>query len=92
MIQHPSAFLPAGVADVLRRGSAWAEAARDLHPDQLQTIYEHQWWNVLAPGSPLSLPELVRLEEGIAWADGAVGWTVTLCSGAGWFAGFFPAG
>jgi len=92
MIQHPSAFLPAGVADVLRRGSAWAEAARDLHPDQLQTIYEHQWWKVLAPGSPLSLPELVRLEEGIAWADGAVGWTVTLCSGAGWFAGFFPAG
>jgi alkylation response protein AidB-like acyl-CoA dehydrogenase len=46
---------------------------------------------MLAPGGPLSLPELVRLEEGIAWADGAVGWTVTLCSGAGWFAGFFPA-
>jgi len=39
---------------------------------------------------PLSLPELVRLEEGISWADGSVGWMVTLCSGAGWFAGFFP--
>ncbi|MBS1606414.1 MAG: acyl-CoA dehydrogenase [Bacteroidetes bacterium] len=92
MMQHPSAFLPAGVADVLRAGSAVAEAARDLHPDQLRLIYEHQWWRMLAPGKPLTLPELVRLEEGIAWADGSVGWTVTLCSGAGWFAGFFPAG
>lgn len=92
MIQHPSAFLPAGVADVLRAGSAGAEAARDLHPDQLRMIYEHQWWRMLAPGKPLTLPELVRLEEGIAWADGSVGWAVTLCAGAGWFAGFFPAG
>lgn len=92
MIQHPSAFLPAGVADVLRAGSAVAEIARDLHPDQLRLIYEHQWWRMLVPGSPLSVPELVRLEEGIAWADGSVGWTVTLCSGAGWFSGFFPPG
>ena len=92
MIQHPSAFLPAGVADILRTRSAVAEAARDLHPDQLQAIYEHQWWRMLVPGNPLSLPELVRLEEGIAWADGSVGWAVTLCSGAGWFAGFFPSG
>jgi alkylation response protein AidB-like acyl-CoA dehydrogenase len=42
------------------------------------------------PAFPLSLPAAVRLEEGISWADGSVGWTVTLCSGAGWFAGFFP--
>jgi hypothetical protein len=32
------------------------------------------------------------LEEGLAFADGSAGWTVTLCSGAGWFAGFFPKG
>jgi alkylation response protein AidB-like acyl-CoA dehydrogenase len=29
------------------------------------------------------------LEEALSWADGSLGWTVTLCSGAGWFSGFF---
>jgi alkylation response protein AidB-like acyl-CoA dehydrogenase len=33
---------------------------------------------------------VVRLEEAISRADGSAGWTVTLCAGAGWFAGFFP--
>ena len=92
MIQHPSAFLPADVANVLRERSAESETVRDLHPDQLRLIYERQWWRMLVPGSPLSLPQLVRMEEGISWADGSVGWTVTLCSGAGWFAGFFAPG
>jgi len=32
----------------------------------------------------------VRLEESIAEADGSMGWVVTLCAGAGWFAGFLP--
>lgn len=101
---HPSSFLPAGVAEALRSGAAQAEASHDLHPDQLETIFSRGWFRMLVPPSassepagqaitaaPLTLPELVRLEEGIAWADGSVGWTVTLCSGAGWFAGFFPA-
>ena len=87
---HPSAFLSTGIADVLRSKSAEAEASRDLHPDQLTLIYKQQWFRMLLPENPLSLSQLVRLEEGISWADGPVGWTVTLCSGAGWFAGFFP--
>lgn len=87
---HPSAFLPAGVADTLRLTATQAEASRDLHPDQLELIYAQQWFRMLLPENPLSLLQLVRLEEGISWADGSVGWTVTLCSGAGWFAGFFP--
>ncbi len=96
---HPSAFLSAGIADILRSKSAEAEVNRDLHPDQLALIYSQQWFRMLLPEGhslsspktpPLSLPQLVRLEEGISWADGSVGWTVTLCSGAGWFAGFFP--
>ena len=87
---HPSAFLSAGIADTLRSTAAEAEANRDLHPDQLDLIYRQQWFRMLVPENPLSLSQLVRLEEGISWADGSVGWTVTLCSGAGWFAGFFP--
>ncbi|HTI92444.1 MAG TPA: hypothetical protein VL727_17740 [Puia sp.] len=87
---HPSTFLPADVAEILRSKAAEAETKRDLHPDQLALIYTKEWFRMLLPGNPLSLPQLVRLEEGISWADGSVGWMVTLCSGAGWFAGFFP--
>ncbi|HXO75773.1 MAG TPA: hypothetical protein VN824_11070, partial [Puia sp.] len=96
---HPSAILPAGVAEILRSKSAEAEVIRDLHPDQLALIYTQQWFRMLLPEGypltspgkpPLSLSQLVRLEEGLSWADGSVGWMVTLCSGAGWFAGFFP--
>ena len=48
--------------------------------------------NCLSPnvysGLEKSLPELVRLEESISWANGSLGWVVTLCCGAGWFGGF----
>ena len=89
---HPSAFLSAEVVKTLRSKAAEAEVNRDLHPDQLGLIYAQQWFRMLLPEDPLSLSQLVRLEEGLSWADGPVGWTVTLCSGAGWFAGFFPPG
>ena len=65
-----------------------------LHPAQLELIYEQGWFRMLVPrrygGLALPLPEVVRIEEAISRADGSAGWTVTLCSGAGWFAGFFP--
>ena len=39
-------------------------------------------------GLGLSLPEILRIEEGLSWADGSTAWVVTLCSGAAWFIGF----
>ncbi len=93
-MNHPSAFLPVECSGLLREEAAPAEAGRDLTLRQMELIYDRQWFRLLVPahfgGPALSLPELVRLEEGISWADGATGWLVTLCSGAGWFAGFFP--
>jgi hypothetical protein len=63
-----------------------------LHPAQLQLVYEQQWFNLLAPavygGLQTPLPELIKLEEALSWADGSLGWVVTLCCGAGWFGGF----
>jgi alkylation response protein AidB-like acyl-CoA dehydrogenase len=74
--------------------AAVAERAGRLLPEQLALIYEMGWFKMMVPrrygGLALSLPEVVRIEEAISRADGSVGWTVTLCSGAGWFAGFFP--
>ena len=71
-----------------------SEKMRGLPSDQLAIVYREQWFRMLVPrrygGLALALPEAVRLEEAISWADGSLGWTVTLCSGAGWFAGFLP--
>ena len=63
-----------------------------LHAEQLEIIYKQKWFKLLVPevysGRQVTLPELVRLQEAISWADGSTGWVVTLCSGAGWFGGF----
>jgi alkylation response protein AidB-like acyl-CoA dehydrogenase len=75
-------------------GAAGADAAGFLLPDQQSLIHQQGWLKMLAPraagGAELPLPQVVRLEEAIAEADGSVGWVVTLCAGAGWFAGFLP--
>lgn len=75
---------------------AWrdAELAGFLLPAQQAAIHERGWLKMLAPraagGAELQLPDVVRLEEEIAATDGSLGWIVTLCAGAGWFAGFLP--
>jgi alkylation response protein AidB-like acyl-CoA dehydrogenase len=78
----------------IRAGAAGAEAAGFLLPDQQALIHQQGWLKMLAPraagGAELPLPQVVRLEEAIAEADGSMGWVVTLCAGAGWFAGFLP--
>jgi indole-3-acetate monooxygenase len=38
-----------------------------------------------------SLPDVLRIEEALAWTDGSAAWVVTLCSGAGWFVGFLDS-
>jgi len=96
LLPSPGSFLPDGALGLIRDAASAAERARDLAPAVLELIYREGWFRLLAPrrwgGRALPLPELVRLEEGLAYADGSVGWVVTLCSGAGWFAGFIPDG
>lgn len=91
-IEHPAAYITASHVSAIRE---WAKAAEDLnilHPEQLRIIYHENWFRLFVPkqygGLQSSLPQALRLEEALAWADGAVGWTVTLCAGAGWFVGF----
>jgi hypothetical protein len=92
LIKHPASFIPSPLADGIRLASAGAEKLQSLHPLQLDIIYEQRWFNLFVPaaygGLELSLPEGLQIEEGLAWADGSTGWTVTLCSGANWFVGF----
>ncbi len=78
----------------LRRAAAAADVAGALQPAQQALIHRRGWMRMLAPravgGAEMALPAAVRLEEAIAAADGSCGWVVTLCAGAGWFAGFLP--
>jgi alkylation response protein AidB-like acyl-CoA dehydrogenase len=78
----------------IARYAAHADAARWLHPVQQALIHRRGWLRMLAPravgGGEAALPDVVRLEEAIARLDGSTGWTVTLCAGAAWFAGFLP--
>jgi alkylation response protein AidB-like acyl-CoA dehydrogenase len=86
-----SPLLPSDAA-VIAKHAAQADVDGWLHPEQQALIHDRGWLRMLAPrsvgGHELALPEVVRLEESIARIDGSMGWTVTLCAGAGWFAGF----
>lgn len=74
--------------------SEQADSQACLQTPQIDTIHQQQWLTMLAPqalgGYELPLPDVVRLEEAIALADGSCGWVVTLCAGAAWFTGFLP--
>lgn len=78
----------------IARYAADADQAGWLHPAQQALLHRRGWLRMLAPralgGAELALPDVVRLEERIAAIDGSMGWTLTLCAGAGWFAGFLP--
>jgi alkylation response protein AidB-like acyl-CoA dehydrogenase len=81
-------------ASLIRELAQASDQAGLLAPGLQALVHERGWLRMLAPsasgGAELALPEVVRLEESIAAADGSVGWLVTLCAGAGWFAGFLP--
>jgi alkylation response protein AidB-like acyl-CoA dehydrogenase len=91
-LAHPSLILDGETVATLRAHAAAAEAAKRLHDRQLAIVLDRKWFKLFVPpqwgGLGLTLPETLKLEEALAWADGSTAWVVTLCSGAGWFAGF----
>lgn len=66
--------------------------AKTLVEKQLELIYKKKWFNVWVPkeygGLGSTLDEGLALLEELAYQDGGLAWTVTLCSGANMFAGF----
>src|SRR5687768_16798292 len=91
-VEHPSLIIPHGYIDCIRQHAAEAELLGDLHPDQMDLIHEKRWLKMFIPteygGLGWSLPQVLKVEEALSWADGSTGWVVTLCGGAGWFTGF----
>lgn len=92
MISHPSTFLSLETAKILREKAAEAEAQQQLHQDQVSIVLNQNWFGMYLPkkfgGLEMTMPEIIKTEEGLAWADGSTAWVVTLCSGAAWFVGF----
>jgi len=93
-IAHPKYFLQADKLEAIRSFAGDAESSGKLHPEQLAAIYKSKLFEMFVPqqlgGLGFTLPEVLKTEEAIAWADGSTAWVVTLCSGAGWFVGFLP--
>ena len=89
-----SPLLSAQDAQTIAVHAAAADVAGFLHPGQQALLHQRGWLKMLAPrssgGAELALPDMVRLEEAVAAVDGSMGWVLTLCAGAGWFAGFLP--
>ncbi|MGC4103545.1 acyl-CoA dehydrogenase family protein [Ferruginibacter sp.] len=96
MMFHPSAQIDVQLVTAIRNVAGEAETLQTLHPVQLAILYEQQWLQLFVPqvynGLQLDLVKALQLEEALAWTDGSVGWTVTLCAGAAWFAGFLQPG
>lgn len=66
--------------------------AKTLVSDQLDLIYAKKWFNIWVPkiynGLDLPFDQGLKLLEELAYHDGGLAWTVTLCSGANMFVGF----
>lgn len=94
MFPSPAGFLPKGAFELIDAHAGFAEATGYLAEEVVELVYREGWFRMLTPsrwgGWALPLPEVVRVEEALAFADGSLGWVVTLCSGAGWFGGFLP--
>ncbi|WP_231425106.1 acyl-CoA dehydrogenase family protein [Pedobacter sp. Leaf250] len=78
--------------DKVKSFAAASEQLGELHPEILELAYQENWFKLFVPevygGAGKKLPEILRLEEQLAEADGSLGWNITLCAGAAWFAGF----
>ncbi|WP_426196355.1 acyl-CoA dehydrogenase [Massilia sp. DWR3-1-1] len=86
-------LLPADARRIAHDAAA-ADSGGALTRRQQALLHRRGWLRMLAPraagGLELALPAAVRLEEAVAAIDGSMAWVLTLCAGAGWFAGFLP--
>ena len=83
------------IITLIQENQAAAAKARVLPDAILQKIFEKRWFDLWVPkeygGLAQSLSDGCRLLENLAYWDGALGWTVTLCAGANMFAGFIDS-
>src|ERR1700744_6376495 len=95
-LPHPSTNLDPKIVAALRSDALHAAQNGKFTKAQVSLIHQQKWLKALVPshygGQELALPDVLHLEEALAWTDGSIGWMVTLCAGAGWFGGFMDPG
>lgn len=88
-------ILQAETIQIIRDAQADSIKAKQLVQSQLDLIYKHNWFNIWVlksyGGAEYTFTEGLNLLEELAYYDGGLAWTVTLCSGANMFAGFIEA-
>ncbi len=92
---YPALGLDHASLEQIRVNALKSEKARDLDEKQLEEIYRKKLFKMFVPksygGLGLTLPEILRMEELLSWADASTAWVITLCGGAAWFIGFLQA-
>lgn len=77
---------------IIRDNQCASIEAKTLVDAQLNLIYGNNWFNIWVPrtlgGRALELQQGLDLLEELAYWDGGLAWTVTLCAGANMFAGY----
>lgn len=77
---------------VIRDNQLKSMQTKTLVEEQLDLIYKNNWFNIWVPASlgglETVLPDGLHLLEELAYWDGGMAWTVTLCAGANMFAGY----
>lgn len=90
--QDPSTYLSIDDRNLIRSHSLPAEQQGKLTIEQLQLIYDRDWFRVMVPkylgGLEWTLIEVMQLFEAAAWADGSFGWTLNLGAGANIFSAY----
>jgi indole-3-acetate monooxygenase len=80
------------IAALVREDAAAIERAGRITERVLSELHERRLFRLLIPrtvgGEELPLCPALEIFEALARADGAVGWTVMIGAGAGWFGGF----
>lgn len=89
---HPTEILSSLVIQAIRNHTLEAEKQEALTQQQLQIIYEHDWFRLFVPrslgGLEMPLPNALQILEATAYADGSFGWALNLGAGAGLFAAY----
>ncbi|WP_223582602.1 acyl-CoA dehydrogenase [Sphingobacterium sp. GVS05A] len=80
---------------VLKDQQRKAIQQKSLSDEQLELIYLNKWFKIWVPqslnGLGLDLVGGLSLLKALAYQDGGVAWTVTLCAGANLFVGFIDS-
>ncbi|MHC5308920.1 acyl-CoA dehydrogenase family protein [Myroides sp. LJL116] len=77
---------------LLREQILLANNQGSLTKVQLDILFKHNLFNMFVPkqynGLELDFIKALEIQESLAYIDGSLGWTTTLCSGANMFAGY----